>query len=106
MKTGIDQFMDKLKQNAANLKRAAEILAGRALSESEWNETVAALQEAEDAFGAAIEEKGAAAKALAVIRDHHKRFNEIEAELKKWQMHIDRLDKLQAVFKGNTSSNF
>ncbi|MCW0119534.1 exonuclease subunit SbcC [Bacillus subtilis] len=106
MKTGIDQFMDKLKQNAANLKRVAEILAGRALSESEWNETVAALQKAEDAFGAAIEEKGAAAKALAVIRDHHKRFNEIEAELKKWQTHIDRLDKLQAVFKGNTFVEF
>ncbi|MDP0482714.1 exonuclease subunit SbcC [Bacillus subtilis] len=106
MKTGIDQFMDKLKQNAANLKRVAEILAGRALSESEWNETVAALQKAEEAFGAAIEEKGAAAKALAVIRDHHKRFNEIEAELKKWQTHIDRLDKLQAVFKGNTFVEF
>ncbi|TYS22748.1 SMC family ATPase [Bacillus subtilis] len=106
MKASIDQFMDKLKQNAANLKRVAEILAGRALSESEWIETVTALQEAEDAFGAAIEEKGAAAKALAVIRDHHKRFNEIEAELKKWQTHIDRLDKLQAVFKGNTFVEF
>ncbi|MED4649010.1 SMC family ATPase [Bacillus inaquosorum] len=106
MKASIDQFMDKLKQNAANLKRVAEILAGRALSESEWSETVTALQEAEDAFGAAIEEKGAAAKALAVIRDHHKRFNEIEAELKKWQTHIDRLDKLQAVFKGNTFVEF
>ncbi|KXJ32481.1 nuclease SbcCD subunit C [Bacillus spizizenii] len=106
MKADIDQFMDKLKQNAANLERVAEILAGRALSESEWSETVTALQEAEDAFGAAIEEKGAAAKALAVIRDHHKRFNEIEAELKKWQTHIDRLDKLQAVFKGNTFVEF
>ncbi|MCY8307884.1 SMC family ATPase [Bacillus vallismortis] len=106
IKTRIDQFMDKRKQNAANLKRVAEILAGRALSEGEWSETVTALQEAEDAFGAAIEEKGAAAKALAVIRDHHKRFNEIEAELKKWQTHIDRLDKLQAVFKGNTFVEF
>ncbi|TYS07621.1 SMC family ATPase [Bacillus subtilis] len=106
MKASIDQFMDKLKQNAANLKRVAEILAGRALSESEWSATVTALQEAEDALGAAIEEKGAAAKALAVIRDHHKRFNEIEAELKKWQTHIDRLDKLQAVFKGNTFVEF
>ncbi|MEC0543790.1 SMC family ATPase [Bacillus inaquosorum] len=106
MKASIDQFMDKLKQNAANLKRVAEILAGRALSESEWSETVTALQEAEDTFGAAIEEKGAAAKALAVVRDHHKRFNEIEAELKKWQTHIDRLDKLQAVFKGNTFVEF
>ncbi|NTU26839.1 SMC family ATPase [Bacillus tequilensis] len=106
IKAGIDQFMDKLKQNAANLKRVAERLAGRALSESEWNETVTALQEAEDSFGTAIEEKGAAAKALAVIRDHHKRFNEIEAELKKWQTHIDRLDKLQAVFKGNTFVEF
>ncbi|MBY4603338.1 SMC family ATPase [Bacillus sp. SPARC3] len=106
MKTVIDQFVDKLKQNAANLKRVAEILACRALSESEWSETVTALQEAEDAFGAAIEEKGAAAKALAVIRDHHKRFNEIEAELKIWQTHIDRMDKLQAVFKGNTFVEF
>ncbi|MCI3987549.1 hypothetical protein MMJ63_23180, partial [Bacillus vallismortis] len=83
-------------QNAANLKRVADILADRALSEGEWSKTVTALQEAEDAFGAAIEVKGAAAKALAVIRDHHKRFNESEAELKKWQTHIDRLDKLQA----------
>ncbi|MCY9374273.1 SMC family ATPase [Bacillus sp. T17B1] len=106
MKEDIDQFKDKLKQNAANLERVAEILAGRALSESEWRATVTALQEAEDAFGAAIEEKGAAAKALAVIRDQHKRFNEIEAELKKWQTHIDRLDKLQAVFKGNTFVEF
>ncbi|MBG9768570.1 exonuclease subunit SbcC [Bacillus vallismortis] len=106
IKTRIDQFMDKRKQNAANLKRVAEILADRALSEGEWSKTVTALQEAEDAFGAAIEEKGAAAKALAVIRDHHKRFNEIEAELKKWQTHIDRLDKLQAVFKGNTFVEF
>ncbi|MGF7533795.1 exonuclease subunit SbcC [Bacillus mexicanus] len=106
MKIGIDQFMDKVKQNTANLKRVAERLAGRSLLEGEWNETVTALQEAEDAHGAAIEEKGAAAKALAVIRDHHKRFNEIEAELKKWQTHIDRLDKLQAVFKGNTFVEF
>ncbi|MCY8423383.1 SMC family ATPase [Bacillus vallismortis] len=106
IKTRIDQFMDKRKQNAANLKRVAEILADRALSEGQWSKTVTALQEAEDAFGAAIEEKGAAAKALAVIRDHHKRFNEIEAELKKWQTHIDRLDKLQAVFKGNTFVEF
>ncbi|AUZ25860.1 nuclease SbcCD subunit C [Bacillus subtilis] len=106
IKAGIDQFVDKLKQNAANLKRVEERLAGRALSESEWSETVTALQEAEDAFGAAIEEKGAAAKALAVIREHHKRFNEIEHELKKWQTHIDRLDKLQAVFKGNTFVEF
>lgn len=81
-------------------------LAGRSLSESEWNETVTSLKEAEEAFGTAMEEKGAAAKALAVIRDHHKRFNEIEAELKKWQTHIDRLDKLQAVFKGNTFVEF
>ncbi|MCO4851381.1 exonuclease subunit SbcC [Bacillus vallismortis] len=106
IKTRIDQFMDKMKQNAANLKRVAEILDDRTLSEGEWTETVTALQEAEDAFGTAIEEKGAAAKALAVIRDHHKRFNEIEAEMKKWQTHIDRLDKLQAVFKGNTFVEF
>ncbi|MEC1738824.1 SMC family ATPase [Bacillus mojavensis] len=106
IKGSIDQFLDKCKQNAANLKRVSDKLAGRSLSESEWNETVTSLKEAEEAFGTALEEKGAAAKALAVIRDQHKRFNEIEAELKKWQTHIDRLDKLQAVFKGNTFVEF
>ncbi|MCC2527113.1 SMC family ATPase [Bacillus halotolerans] len=106
IKGSIDQFLDKCKQNAANLKRVSDKLAGRSLSESEWNETVTSLKEADEAFGTAMEEKGAAAKALAVIRDHHKRFNEIEAELKKWQTHIDRLDKLQAVFKGNTFVEF
>lgn len=87
-------------------KRVAEILAGRALSESEWNETVAALQEAEDAFGAAIEEKGAAAKALAVIRDHHKRFNEIEAELKNGRCISTGWTSCKLCLKAIPSSNF
>ncbi|WP_340640433.1 exonuclease subunit SbcC [Bacillus atrophaeus] len=106
MKNEIDQYMDKTKQNAANLKRVTDKLDGRHVTENEWNETVAALKEAEDMFGAAMEERGAAGKALAVMRDHHKRFKEIEAELKKWQTHIDRLDKLQSVFKGNTFVEF
>lgn len=106
IKGSIDQFLDKCKQNAANLKRVSDKLAGRSLSESEWNETVTSLKEAEEAFGTAMEEKGAAAKALAVIRDHHKRFNEIEAELKKWQTHIDRLTSFKQCFKGNTFVEF
>ncbi|MBJ3843718.1 SMC family ATPase, partial [Salmonella enterica subsp. enterica serovar Kentucky] len=58
--------------------------------------------QAEEAFSKALEERGAAGKALAVIRENHKRFKELETSLAEWQTYIDRLDKLQAVFKGNS----
>ncbi|MBZ5519175.1 exonuclease subunit SbcC [Bacillus sp. KS1] len=106
MKKEIDEFLDTSKQLSANISRVTDKLAERRISEEEWTASVSLLKQAEDESGAAMEEKGAQAKAFAVMQKQHKRFKEIEAELKSWQTQIDRLDKLQSVCKGNTFVEF
>ncbi|MFS1184665.1 exonuclease subunit SbcC [Bacillus velezensis] len=106
MKKEIDEFLDTSKQLSANISRVTDKLAGRRISEEEWTASVSLLKQAEAESGAAMEEKGAQAKAYAVMQKQHKRFKEIEAELKSWQTQIDRLDKLQSVCKGNTFVEF
>ncbi|MGF0222726.1 exonuclease subunit SbcC [Bacillus velezensis] len=106
MKKEIDEFLDTSKQLSANISRVTDKLADRRISEEEWTASVSLLKQAEAESGAAMEEKGAQAKAYAVMQKQHKRFKEIEAELKSWQTQIDRLDKLQSVCKGNTFVEF
>ncbi|AIU76520.1 SMC family ATPase [Bacillus amyloliquefaciens] len=106
MKKEIDEFLDTSKQLSANISRVTDKLAERRISEEEWTASVSLLKQAEAESGAAMEEKGAQAKAYAVMQKQHKRFKEIEAELKNWQTQIDRLDKLQSVCKGNTFVEF
>ncbi|WP_342490331.1 exonuclease subunit SbcC [Bacillus sp. FSL R5-0443] len=106
MKKEIDEFMDTSKQLSANISRVTDKLAERRISEEEWTASVSLLKQAEAESGAAMEEKGAQAKAFAVMQKQHKRFKEIEAELKSWQTQIDKLDKLQSVCKGNTFVEF
>ncbi|WJM65385.1 exonuclease subunit SbcC [Bacillus velezensis] len=106
MKKEIDEFLDTSKQLSANISRVTDKLADRRISEEEWTASVSLLKQSEAESGAAMEEKGAQAKAYAVMQKQHKRFKEIEAELKSWQTQIDRLDKLQSVCKGNTFVEF
>ncbi|MFU1720991.1 exonuclease subunit SbcC [Bacillus velezensis] len=106
MKKEIDEFLDTSKQLSANISRVTDKLAERRISEEEWTASISLLKQAEAESGAAMEEKGAQAKAFAVMQKQHKRFKEIEAELKSWQTQIDRLDKLQSVCKGNTFVEF
>lgn len=106
MKREIDEFLDSSKQLSANIRRVTDKLAGRRVTEEEWTASVSLLEQAEAESGAAKEEKGAQAKAFAVMQKQHRRFKEIEAELKSWQTQIDRLDKLQSVCKGNTFVEF
>ncbi|QEV90906.1 SMC family ATPase [Bacillus velezensis] len=106
MKKEIDEFLDTSKQLSANISRVTDKLAERRISEEEWTASVSLLKQAEAESGAAMEEKGAQAKAFAVMQKQHKRFKEIEVELKSWQTQIDRLDKLQSVCKGNTFVEF
>ncbi|ASB90184.1 SMC family ATPase [Bacillus sonorensis] len=102
LKQDIQTYWDQTKQCKSNVRRIEEKLGGRSLSQEEWEKSAIRKQRADEAFTAALEEKGAAVKALNVMRENHKRFKALEASLKEWQTHIDRLDKLQAVFKGNS----
>ncbi|MFN2747044.1 exonuclease subunit SbcC [Bacillus sp. z60-18] len=102
LRQDIQSYWDQTKQCEANIRRIAEKLGARSISPAEWEKAAELKEQAEEAYSTALEERGAAGKALAVIHENHKRFKKLEASLTEWQTYIDRLDKLQAVFKGNS----
>ncbi|NPC92128.1 SMC family ATPase [Bacillus sp. WMMC1349] len=101
LKQDIEVYWDQIKQSEANIRRITDKLNGRSLTAEEWEQAAQLRKQAEESFTVALEERGAARKALLVIRENHRRFKELEVALKDWQAYIDRLDKLQTVFKGN-----
>ncbi|MDA7026037.1 SMC family ATPase [Bacillus sp. CLL-7-23] len=101
LKQDIEVYWDQIKQSEANIRRITDKLNCRSLTAEEWEQAAQFRKQAEESFTTALEERGAARKAVLVIRENHRRFKELEEALKDWQSYIDRLDKLQAVFKGN-----
>ncbi|PRR91990.1 MULTISPECIES: AAA family ATPase [unclassified Bacillus (in: firmicutes)] len=106
VKQEIEEFEDKRKQCAANLKRISELLKEESLDEKQWTD----IQHRKDAAEKALEEatamSGSAHEHLRVIEENHQRFASIHERLEALQQEIDRLDKLQTVFKGNTFVEF
>ncbi|MCY9268837.1 SMC family ATPase, partial [Bacillus licheniformis] len=85
LKEDIQLYWDHTKQCESNIKRITEKLDGRSVSEENWEKAAVTKDQAEEAFSKALEERGAAGKALAVIRENHKRFKELETSLAEWQ---------------------
>ncbi|MGE6630910.1 exonuclease subunit SbcC [Bacillus sp. NPDC077027] len=106
MKEEIENFVDKSKQCAANLKRLSEQLNHQSLSEEKWLDIQANKEHAEKALEEATIVSGSANEHLRVTEANHQRFSNIHEQLSELQQEIDRLDKLQTVFKGNTFVEF
>ncbi|TYS32078.1 AAA family ATPase [Bacillus pumilus] len=106
VKQEIEEFEDKRKQCAANLKRISQLLKEESLDEKQWTD----IQQRKDAAEIALEEatvmSGSAHEHLRVIEENHQRFASIHEHLEGLQQEIDRLDKLQTIFKGNTFVEF
>ncbi|PRS72919.1 SMC family ATPase [Bacillus sp. LNXM65] len=106
VKQEMEEFEDKRKECAANLKRISELLKEESLDEKQWTD----IQHRKDAAEKALEEatamSGSAHEHLRVIEENHQRFASIHERLEALQQEIDRLDKLQTVFKGNTFVEF
>ncbi|WP_353856181.1 exonuclease subunit SbcC [Bacillus sp. Bos-x628] len=106
VKQEIEDFEDKRKQCAANLKRISELLKDRSLNEEQWTDVQLRKDAAEKALEEAAAMSGSANEHLRVIEANHQRFSSIHAQLHELQQEIDRLDKLQTVFKGNAFVEF
>lgn len=106
LKKEVEAFEDQKKQCAANLKRIETLLKGRSLTEDEWQKTAAAKKDADNSYDLAMEERGAYHKILMELKGRHERYSFLEDQLNKLQVHIDRLGKMQAVFKGNSFVEF
>ncbi len=102
MREKIESYKDKLKQINTDLKRIEEKLAGKLLSQEDWDSIQSIKTEMKKQTEEAVANKGAATKALEVLLEKHERFTEIEERQKVLDNMLQKLDKLQSVFKGNS----
>ncbi|MTH53325.1 AAA family ATPase [Bacillus mangrovi] len=102
MAEAVETFMDHWKQCKADLKRISGLIGGQAISEEDWDQVNAASAETEKAVSEAQGLKGAAAKALELMKEKHERFEELEKLRIELSEKIGDLEKLQSVFKGNS----
>ncbi|PMC40355.1 hypothetical protein CJ195_01185 [Bacillus sp. UMB0899] len=102
MKVKIEAFKDKMKQLNTDLKRIEEKLDGQAVTHEQWDRIQMIMNEMKQQTEEAVANKGAATKALEVLLDKHERFTEIEKKQNELDDMLQKLEKLQAVFKGNS----
>ncbi|KZZ84560.1 AAA family ATPase [Bacillus sp. SJS] len=98
----LEAFRDNWKQCKADLKRLSEQLRDRKLDEETWLKTNELISECEALVSEAEGLKGAAAKALELLKEKHDRFEKLEEQRLEVSGQIADLEKLQAVFKGNS----
>jgi len=102
MKGKIESFKDKIKQLNTDLKRIEEKLDGKLVTQEQWDNIQMIKVEMKQQTEEALANKGAATKALEVLLEKHERFTEIEQVQKELDEMLQKLEKLQSVFKGNT----
>jgi len=102
MKLKIEAFKDKMKQLNTDLNRIKEKLEGKAVTPEQWDHIQMIRHEMKLQTDEAVANKGAAINALEVLLDKHERFTAIENKQKELDDMLQKLEKLQSVFKGNS----
>ncbi|WP_377889691.1 AAA family ATPase [Alkalihalobacillus sp. R86527] len=81
-------------------------LGGEKITEDEWKEAEAAAKEKQQARDDAHSHVAASRHQLEDVTKRHKRFMELESDRKKRSEELEKLGKLQAVFRGNSFVEF
>lgn len=102
MRMKIESYTDKVKQLQTDLHRIDEKLSGNHLSLEEWEQIQQIKIEVKEQVDEAVASKGAATNARQVLLEKHDRFMEIENQQKELNDSLQKLEKLQVVFKGNS----
>ncbi|KEZ47424.1 SbcC/MukB-like Walker B domain-containing protein [Metabacillus indicus] len=106
LKEEFDVYQDKKKQVMADFKRVEAKRKNRSVSLDEWESIKELKAETKQLADAASEARGAAAKALHILKDKHERYMELEQKRLELEELAARLEKLQTVFKGNAFVEF
>jgi DNA repair protein SbcC/Rad50 len=105
-KANIEAYWDQIKQLQSRLNKLIELLDEKEITEEQWRETEQLLIQQKESVRIAVEEKGAAVKALQVLLEKHERYMELEKQKETLETLVDRLSKLQSVLKGNSFVEF
>ncbi|MGN7939288.1 AAA family ATPase [Metabacillus sp. 22489] len=102
MKNELEKFTDKMKQLTSDLNRIAEKLQDKQLTNEAWEQIQLLKKEVKEQVDEAVANKGAASEALQELLKKHDRYVEIERQQKALDEMLEKLEKLQTVFKGNS----
>ncbi|MEC2077562.1 AAA family ATPase [Metabacillus fastidiosus] len=102
MRKAREEFSDKMKQLQTDLARIEEKLGNQNLTEQQWYSIQNIVIETKKQLDEAREARGAAQKVCEAIKEKHARFMEIEKQKTALDASLQHLEKLQAVFKGNS----
>ncbi|KUO53135.1 MAG: hypothetical protein APF76_03590 [Desulfitibacter sp. BRH_c19] len=106
LKEKIQKFNKKLEALLEREKDLEKLLEQKTLSEEEWQTVQAQLKLCIENHEKALEDKGAAIRALKDIQAKHFRWQQLEEEFKKLQKHGNLLRELRRVLTGNAFIEF
>lgn len=95
-------FQEQLNELKIENSRLCGLLGNHQLTEDGWQEIQARKQNSHEKLSDARERKGASVEVLNEIQKKHARFNELETKRKELANEIEKVEKLQYVFRGNT----
>lgn len=97
----IQLYQDQVTKVNVEKARLDNLLVGRQLTKDEWDDLQAQHQRLFEKISDARERKGASAEFLSEIERKHARHNELETLQKELGKEIEKVGKLQTVFRGN-----
>ncbi len=102
LKEKVTVYQEAVKEIETALQNVTEKLNGRTITKEQWEQLQTKKREMKERLNNAIAEKGAAQTQLTTILNKHERFMEIEEEKHHLERHIEQLNQLQSIFKGNS----
>ncbi|WP_126428542.1 AAA family ATPase [Brevibacillus marinus] len=104
------QQVDEHRTLAAQLRydeqRLRERLAGRTVSDEEWAQLAAAVEELEQALAACRERAAVARQTLVTIEANHQRWLQVEGRIRELEAEQSRLEDLKKLFEGKAFVQF
>jgi exonuclease SbcC len=106
MKNEINEYNQDKLITEKNITDYQKKLAGRRLSEEEWNDFQEKMLRVQTELENQIEIVHKMEDRLEILEKNHLRWQELEKERKNWQSLMDKLSQLEKLFRGNTFVEF
>jgi exonuclease SbcC len=102
----IESYRNEMKHVEMELNKVQTLLSGRHLNEAEWQQAQQELETTKEALEEALNQKAKAERDFEDLEQKHVRWNELDKLRRDIQEMLNRLQKLQTVFRGNAFVEF
>ncbi len=97
----IEQYQEKMKQIEHEIGQLNEKIGAELLTAEKWAQTQENRENMKEKVNAALQDKGEKMKWLSVLQENHARYKTLENRRIEMEQELEKLGKLQQVFRGN-----